>query len=251
MSEEQHAVPGTTIPPRAMIVMAHPDDMEFICAGTIARWTAGGSEVVLVLGTSGDKGSDNPEMASDRLSVTREAEQQDAIRTLGIKEVEFLRFPDAELLPNLELRMAVTRMIRKHRPDAVICQDPTARWAGQEYIQHPDHLAMGEATLAAVFPSARDRLTFPQLMAEGLEPHKVREVYIASPRSADCWVDVTGSFDKKIEALSAHKSQIGDWDFATMLRRWAQDSAAEARAHRFPGSEEMQLAEAFKFIRLD
>ncbi|MBX6341099.1 MAG: PIG-L family deacetylase [Thermomicrobiaceae bacterium] len=242
-------LPG--IPRRAMVVMAHPDDAEFICAGTVARWAANGCEIVYVLGTSGDKGSADPSMTPEQLIETREREQLEAARILGVKEVEFLRFPDAELLPNLELRLAITRMIRKHRPDALICQDPTQRWSGQSYIQHPDHLAMGEATLAAVFPSARDRLTFPQLIAEGLEPHKTAEVYLAGSDDADVFIDITDYFATKVEALKAHASQIGgDWEPEEMMRLWAQDTAAEARRRGFPGAESMRLAEAFKYFRL-
>ena len=249
MASEQQAT-GVTIPARAMVVMAHPDDAEFSCAGTVAGWTAGGAEVVYVLGTSGDKGSDDPAMTSARLVETREAEQREAARVLGVREVEFLRFRDAELVADLELRLAITRMIRKHRPEALICQDPTARWFSQEYIQHPDHLAMGEATLAAVFPSARDRLTFPQLAAEGLEPHKCEHVYLAGAKDPDVWIDVTASFETKVASLRAHASQMGDWDPAPMLRRWAQDTAAEARSRRYPGAEEMELAESYKYFHL-
>jgi len=238
-------------PQRVLVVMAHPDDPDFICAGTIARWAAEGSEIIYVLGTSGDKGSDDPEMTPERLVQIREQEQRDAARALGVKEVEFLGFRDAELLPDLNLRRAITRMIRKYRPDAVICQDPSARWQGQWYIQHPDHIAMGEATLAAVYPAARDRLTFAELLEEGLEPHKVREVYLAGAAEPDFWVDITDWFDAKVAALSAHKSQMGDWDFSTLLRQWSQDTAAQARFHRFPGSERMVLAEAFKYFVLD
>lgn len=238
------------VPARALVVMAHPDDMEFSVAGTVARWTAAGSEVVLVLGTSGDKGSDDPELTSERLVEIREAEQLAAAKVLGIKEVEFLRYRDAELVADLDLRLAITRMIRKHRPDALICQDPTARWAGQGYIQHPDHIAMGEASLAAVFPSARDRLTFPQLLAEGYEPHKTTWVYLANSPSSDYWVDIGESFDTKLAALAEHKSQVTDWDFAPFLRRWAQDSAAAARAAGFPAAEEMELAEGYKVFHL-
>lgn len=238
-------------PARVLVAMAHPDDPDFICAGSVARWAAQGSEVVYVLGTSGDKGSDDPEMPPERLVQIREQEQRDAAAALGVKEVEFLGFRDAELMPDLTLRRAITRMIRKYRPDAVICQDPSARWQGQAYIQHPDHIAMGEATLAAVYPAARDRLTFAELLEEGLEPHKVREVYLAGARDPDVWVDITESFDAKLAALAAHKSQIGDWDFADMLRRWAQDTAAQARLQGFPGAERMVLAEAFKYFRLE
>ncbi|HET9014962.1 MAG TPA: PIG-L deacetylase family protein [Thermomicrobiaceae bacterium] len=239
------------IPARAMVVQAHPDDAEFGCAGTVARWAAGGAEVVYVLGTSGDKGSDDPAMTPERLIETREAEQREAARILGVKEVEFLRFRDAELVPDLNLRLAITRMIRKHRPEALICQDPTVRWAGQEYIQHPDHIAMGEATLAAVFPSARDRLTFPQLAAEGLAPHKVEHVYLDGTTDPDFWIDITGTFDQKVAALRAHASQVGEADaLVEMLRRWARDSAAEARSRRFPGADAMDLAEAYKYFHL-
>lgn len=248
MTEEERA--GTT-PARAMVVVAHPDDAEFMCSGTVAKWAAEGSEIVYVLGTSGDKGSDNPEVTSEQLMETREAEQKEAARILGVKQVEFLRFPDAELIPDLNLRLAITRMIRRHRPDAVICQDPTSRWGGRGYLQHPDHIAMGEATLAAVFPSARDRLTFPQLILEGLEPHKTKEVYLAAAGDADAWIDITGSFDTKLAALKAHVSQIdGDWDMESMVREWAQGIAAEARKRDYPGADEMELAEGFKYFRL-
>ena len=248
MTEEERA---GTAPARVMVVVAHPDDAEFMCGGTVARWAAEGTEIIYVLGTSGDKGSDNPQVTSEQLMETREAEQREAARILGVKQVEFLRFPDAELVPDLTLRLAITRMIRLHRPDAVICQDPASRWSGRGYLQHPDHIAMGEATLAAVFPSARDRLTFPQLLAEGLEPHKVTEVYLAASSEADVWVDITGSFDKKLAALAAHVSQIGgDWDVEAMVRQWAQGIANEARQRGFPGADEIELAEGFKYFKL-
>jgi LmbE family N-acetylglucosaminyl deacetylase len=247
MTNEQ--LPGAA-PGRAMVVMAHPDDAEFGCAGTMAKWASAGSEVILVLGTSGDKGSDDTSMTSELLVETREREQQAAARVLGVKTVEFLRFRDAELMPDLKLRLAITRMIRQYKPEALICQDPTNRWEGQEYIQHPDHLAMGEATLAAVFPSARDRLTFPQLLDEGLEPHKVTEVFVAGARDPDVWIDITDSFDTKMKALGEHRSQMGDWEFEPMLRRWAEDTAAEARYKRYPGASEMKLAEAYKYFKL-
>lgn len=238
------------VPKSLMVVVAHPDDAEFMCAGTVARWAAAGCTVTYVLGTSGDKGSDDPAMSPEQLAQIREAEQRAAAEILGVKHVEFLRFRDAELVPDLTLRRAIVRAVRTFRPEAVICQDPTTRWFGQEYIQHPDHIAMGEATLAAVFPSARDRLTFPELLAEGLEPHTVREVYLSGTSEPDYWVDITEYFGRKIEALRAHASQMGDWDPEPWIRVWAQDAAAEARRKRFPGAERMQLAEAFKYFRI-
>ena len=234
-----------------MVAMAHPDDAEFLCAGSVARWAAEGQHVIFVLGTSGDKGSDDVSMTSQQLMARREEEQRAACATLGVADVVFLRMPDAMLVPDLEMRKTLTRVIRQHKPDAVVCQDPTARWEGSFYIQHPDHLAMGEATLAAIFPSARDRLTFPELLAEDLEPHNVTEVYIcASQEKCDHFVDVSAHLETKFEALGAHTSQMGDWDFRPMLTRWARDTAADARRRSIPGADDWEFAESFKLIRL-
>lgn len=235
-------------PQRVLVVMAHPDDAEFICAGTVARWASEGSEIVYVLVTSGDKGSNDPTITSEQLVAIREAEQLEAARILGVKHVEFLRYRDAEVVPDLGLRRDLVRVIRRFKPDAVISQDPTSRYFGQQYIQHPDHIAVGEATLAAVFPSARDRLTFPELLEEGLEPHIVPYVYLTGSQNPDVFVDITAWFDRKIAALRAHRSQLGDWDPEPVLRLWAQDTAAEARRRGWPGAEQMLLAEAFKFF---
>jgi LmbE family N-acetylglucosaminyl deacetylase len=234
-----------------MVAVAHPDDAEFGCAGTVARWAAEGQEIVYVLGTSGDKGSDDVSMTSEKLIELREAEQRAACEILGVKEVVFLRMLDAMLVPDLEMRKTLTRVIRQYKPDAVICQDPAARWEGSGYIQHPDHLAMGEAVLAAIYPAARDRLTFPELLAEGLEPHKVGEVYImASQPKCDYFVDISAYLETKLAALGAHTSQMGDWEFRPFIERWARDSAATARAKSFPDSWEMEFAEEFKYIKL-
>lgn len=173
----EHNAHDESQPRRVMAIMAHPDDIEFICGATIAKWASEGQEITFVLGTSGDKGSDDPNYSSEKLMQTREAEQRAAADVLGVQEVVFLRMRDAELVADLETRKKITRVIRQHKPDAIVCQDPTARFQGS-YIQHPDHIAMGEAVLAAVYPSARDRLTFPDLLNEDLEPHKVTEVYI-------------------------------------------------------------------------
>jgi LmbE family N-acetylglucosaminyl deacetylase len=233
-----------TGPKKIAVIMAHPDDAEFICAGTIARWAEEGNEVVYVLLTSGDKGSDDPTMTSDQLVATREAEQREAARILGVKEVTFLKYPDAYLEPNLELRKTLTRVIRRLKPDVVVCQDPTVRWADSQYINHPDHRAAGEATLAAIFPSARDRLTFPELLAEGLEPHKVREVYLAGAQTPDVAIDISAQMEKKLASLRAHASQLGDWDFEPVIRDWAKATAAE-----HPGNGE--YVESFKYFKLD
>jgi LmbE family N-acetylglucosaminyl deacetylase len=231
-------------PKKIAVVMAHPDDAEFVCAGTIARWVDEGHDVVYVLITSGDKGSDDPEMTPQRLAATREAEQRDAARILGASDVIFMRRPDGELEPNLELRREIVRIIRRLKPDVVVCQDPTVRWVDTQYINHPDHRAAGEATLAAVFPAARDRMNFPELLAEGLEPHKVREIYLAGAQSPDVAIDITAYLERKLESLRAHVSQIGDWDPEPMVREWAQETAQQ-----HPGNGD--YVESFKYFKLD
>ncbi len=233
-----------TGPKKIAVIMAHPDDAEFICAGTVARWSEEGNEVVYVLLTSGDKGSDDPEMTAEKLVATREAEQLAAATILGVSDVTFLKYPDAYLEPSLELRKALVRVIRRLKPDVVICQDPTVRWADQSYINHPDHRAAGEATLAAIFPSARDRLTFPELLEEGLEPHRVREVYLAGAHEPDVAIDITAQMEKKLDSLRAHASQVGDFAFEPMIREWAKETA-----DRHPGNGE--YAESFRYFKLD
>lgn len=235
-----------TGPKKIAVIMAHPDDAEFSCAGTVARWTEEGNEVVYVLLTSGDKGSDDPEMTSERLVATREAEQRDAARILGVRDVTFLRYPDGYLEPNLDLRKALVRVIRQLKPDVVICQDPTVRWFESEYINHPDHRAAGEATLAAIFPSARDRLTFPDLLAEGLDPHKVREVYLAGAQTPDVAIGISAQMEKKIDSLRAHDSQVGAYmaEIEPMVRKWAKETAEQ-----HPGNGE--YAESYKYFKLD
>lgn len=246
----EHNAHDESRPRRVMAIMAHPDDIEFICGATIAKWASEGQEITFVLGTSGDKGSDDPNYSSEKLMQTREAEQRAAADVLGVKEVVFLRMRDAEVVADLETRKKITRVIRQHKPDAIVCQDPTARFQGS-YIQHPDHIAMGEAVLAAVYPSARDRLTFPDLLNEDLEPHKVTEVYIAAgDDNVDHFVDTTAFLDKKFEALKTHASQMGDWEPRDMITRWSRDAAAIARVRNYPGAHEMEFAEAFKYINI-
>jgi len=231
-------------PKRVAVIVAHPDDAEFICAGAVARWAAEGHEVHYVLLTSGDKGSDDPHVTADQLVATREAEQRAACEILGVEAVHFLRYPDAMLVPDLSLRRELTRVIRRLKPDIVVCQDPTVRFVDQRYINHPDHRAAGEATLDAVYPAARDRMTFPELLAEGLEPHKVSEVYLAGAKDPDVAIDITDHLETKLAALRAHASQLGDWDPEPMLREWAKETAA-----RFENQGE--YVESFKYFKLD
>jgi LmbE family N-acetylglucosaminyl deacetylase len=144
---------------RVLGVFAHPDDPEFFCGATFARWSSEGADITFLLATSGDKGSSDPEMTSERLIAIREDEERLAAAKLGVRDVIFLRCKDGELVPSLELRKAIVRVIRMLQPYVVVTLDPTVFWWGDRGLNHPDHRAIGEATLAAVFPTARDRLS--------------------------------------------------------------------------------------------
>ena len=196
---------------RGMVVVAHADDAEWGCSGTVAKLCAEGWEMVYVLCTDGSKGIDDPEISTEELIEMRMREQQDAGKALGLHDVVFLGYEDAMLQPTLDLRRDIAREIRRHRPYLLICQSPMRRLGGGGgggYLGHPDHFAAGEATLAAVYPTARDRLTFPQLLEEGLEPHKVREVWVMDHEDSDQYVDVSGHVEAAVAALKAHRSQI-------------------------------------------
>lgn len=196
-------------PQRVLGVFAHPDDAEFFAGGTFARWAAEGAEIIFLLATSGDKGSDAPEMTSEQLAEIREAETKKAAEALGVREVIFLRYKDGELYPDLALRRDITRIIRLKRPDTIVTLDPTKFWSGTRSLNHPDHRAIGAATLEAVFPTARDRLNFIELERdEGLETHKVLTVYIAGAQEPTTAVDVTDYIETQVQALYHHKSQI-------------------------------------------
>ncbi len=209
---------------RVMAIFAHPDDPEFFSGGLLAKWAAEGRPIVYVLATSGDKGSDDPEMTSEHLIVIREAEQRAAAACFGVQQVIFLRYPDGELEHTLRLRRDLTRLIRQIRPDIVLTNDPHTLWTRTGGINHPDHRAIGEAALAAVYPSARDRLTFIELWRdEGLEPHKVRQVYLAGTLDPNRKVNITAYLDRKIEAISQHRSQVKDIEALTKRLRESSD----------------------------
>ncbi|MBI3537305.1 MAG: PIG-L family deacetylase [Chloroflexi bacterium] len=231
-------------PSRVMVVHAHPDDQEFTVAGTLAKWARAGSEIISVIITSGDAGSNektNPTMTKEKLAPLREAEQRAANRVLGVHETIFLRYPDGELEPTLQLRRDLTRLIRKYKPDAVLSGDPTVRFYGNNYLNHPDHRAAANATLDAVFPSAGTRFIFTELLAEGLEPHNVKWVFIHGAEKPDVWIDISETIEIKIQALQQHATQIGGWDVAKEMRAWAEE---EGKAH------ELKYAEAFRLMVL-
>jgi len=203
-----------------LVIIAHPDDAEFTCAGTVARWIKEGSTVVYVICTDGSRGSNDPDMPPEQIAPLRRAEQMEAARILGVTEVIFLNHEDGTLQPTLELRRELTRLIRRFKPDIVIAGDPTRFFHRNVYINHPDHRAAAEAAVYAIFPSAVTRFIFPELLHEGLEPHKVKEVFVYGSPEPDTWVDISGTVELKVAALRAHRSQV-DPDYADQrTREW-------------------------------
>lgn len=207
---------------RALVVVSHPDDAEFGAAATIARLCRDGVRVDYVVTTDGGKGTEDPAVSAQQLSATRRAEQRAAADILGVSEIVHLDYPDGYLTPSLELRRDVSRQIRRFRPDLVITQNPQRRLDHNPYIGHPDHLATGEAALAAVYPAARDRLNFPELIDEGLEPWKVRQVLLTGVDEPNLWLDVADTFDVGLAALRAHASQVGERDVEATMRERAR-----------------------------
>lgn len=213
-----------------MSIHAHPDDQEFTVAGTLAKWAGAGSEIVSVCITSGDAGSNEKtdlSMTKQELVKVREEEQRNAGKALGLKETVFLRYADGMLMPTIELRRDLTRLIRKYKPDAVVCGDPTARFYGNSYMNHPDHRVAADVALDAVFPSAGTRLIFMELLEEGLEPHEVKRVFIHGSDKPDTFIDITETIETKIAALREHKSQVGHWDVSERMKEWAREEAKD------------------------
>lgn len=227
---------------RGMVVIAHADDAEYGCSGTVAKLCAEGWEMVYVLCTDGSKGSADREMSEERLSALRRDEQIAAGKVLGLKDVAFLGYPDSYLQPTLDLRKDVAREIRRHKPDVLICQYPMRVLDGGWGVGHPDHMAAGEVALSAVFPAARDHMTFPDLLAAGYEPHKVAEVWIMGHPEPDVFIDVTAHLDTAVKALAQHATQTGGRDWRELLPRMQ-----EWRRRGSVGTG-MQYAESFKKI---
>lgn len=216
----------TDSPMRILVIAAHPDDIEFGAAGSIAVWTDEGAEVTYCLVTNGAAGSNAPDADLAALVTTREAEQREAAAIVGVHDVRFLGYQDGILQPTLELRRDLTRLIREIRPRRVMISDPTLVFAGNFYINHPDHRAAAEAALYAVFPSAGTRPIFPELLAEGLEPHDIDELYIQFTEKPDIVIDISTAIDRKIAALLAHKSQVG-LEVEKMIREWDAEAGKE------------------------
>ena len=218
---------------RVMVVVAHPDDAEFGCGGSVAKWVKEGKEVTYAILTNGDKGSGDRGMTSERLAKIREEEQLNAALTLGVQRVRFLGYPDGELEDTREVRRAVTAEIRRWRPERLVIQNPFRTL--NLYASHRDHRIAGGVALDCVYPLARDHLSFPELLAQGLEPHKVREVYLMWWENPEVVVDITDTMDLKLKALACHASQMDDW--ASVEARVRERAAQLGQAKGFAYAE--------------
>ena len=230
---------------RALVVFAHPDDAEFLCGGTIAKWVADGTDVRYVCATDGSAGWNGPDLARADIAATRTREMRDAAGVLGVSDVAFLGFVDGTLEVSLELRKGITREVRRARPDVIVTFDPSVRFVRRGYVNHPDHRAVGDAVLAVVACDAPTRPQFPDLLEDGLEPFKVRELWLATEDGADTKVDIGDTIEKKIAAVRAHRSQLenmGEDDIESRLREWGA---------RIAGDGDMELAESFRTFHLE
>lgn len=231
------------VPERVLVVVAHPDDIDFGIAGTAAVLTAAGSHVSYALCTSGEAGIPE-DMDRGELAAMREREQRDAAAKVGVTDVRFLGEPDGHLEANLHLRKVISRVIRQVKPDVVITQNPERRYE-RIFGSHPDHLACGEATISAIYPDARNPHAHVELLAEGHEPHAVDWLWITQGRDPNFAVNITDVMDKKVQALSCHSSQVA-WieDVDKLLRDWAG-----ATADKLGVANQAPLIEAFTKVQ--
>ena len=220
----------TAVPARPLVVVAHPDDGDFLAAGVLSAWSRQGAQATLCVVTDGDAGSDDPTLPAGALAAVRLEEQRRAAAHLGVEDVRCLGFPDGVLENSLAVRRALVRVIRTVRPDLLVTMDPTRHWMGRGYLNHPDHRAAAAAALDAVFPSARDLRTFPELFhEEGLAPHKTRWVLLGENEAPDVAVPLTGTdVENKLRALGEHRSQFDATSMADEIWHWARAAGARA-----------------------
>ena len=226
-------------PAQVMVVTPHPDDAEYGVAGTVVRWVSEGKEVVYVVCTNGDKGTSDARVKPEELAKIREEEQIAAANLLGVREVLFLRHPDQGLEETPQFRKEIVRLIRMYQPETVVTADPYRR-----YVWHRDHRITGQVTLDAIFPYARDLLSYPDLISEGLYPHKVKEVLLWGTEDANYRSDITETFHMKLAALQCHKSQVGHIPPQEMENRLRERHSALAEGENF------LLAEAFHRVEI-
>jgi LmbE family N-acetylglucosaminyl deacetylase len=213
---------------RILVVIAHPDDADFSAAGSVARWTDAGIEVAYCIATDGEAGGRHTGIGPSELADLRRVEQTAAAKVVGVTDLTFLGYPDGRLLSSLDLRRDITRVIRRVRPERVLCQSSERNYE-RIFASHPDHLACGDAALAAIYPDARNPFAHPELLDEGYEAWVVQEVYVMTPTAADVFVDITETVDRKIEALLSHTSQMPDpAGTEERIRAWGVQTAERA-----------------------
>ena len=224
---------------RILVITAHPDDVDFGVAGSVARWTGEGVNVSYCVVTDGDAGGFDEDFPRADVPALRRAEQVDAARVVGVTDVTFLGYPDGRLETTIALRRDLSRVIRRVRPHRVVCQSPQRLWT-RLFASHPDHLAAGEAALCAVYPDSRNPFAHPELAAEGFEAWTVDQVWLMAHESANRYFDVTATVDRKVKALLCHVSQMREPDaMEEWIRAWTADTAAQG------GLPAGALAEAF------
>lgn len=227
---------------RILVITAHPDDVDFGAAGSVATWVDAGIEVAYCIVTDGDAGGFDPAIPRSQIGPLRRAEQTKAAKEVGVSELHFLGYPDGRLEATLQLRRDLARIIRLVRPQRVVCQSPERNYE-RIFASHPDHLAAGEAALCAVYPDARNEFTFTELMDEGLRAWTVQEVWMMASRTPNRFVDITTSFERKVAALLCHESQHQDpVAVPVRVRAWAESTARAA------GLAEGRLAESFQVV---
>jgi LmbE family N-acetylglucosaminyl deacetylase len=245
-------VPGTPpvverMPPPVdciLVVTAHPDDVDFGVAGSVAQWTQAGAKVCYCVVTDGDAGGSDRSLLRSEVARIRRDEQRAAAAEVGVNEVVFLGYPDGRLTATIELRRDLSREIRRLRPQRVVCPSPERHW-DRLGASHPDHLAAGEATVCAVYPDARNPFAHPELLEEGLEPFVVPEMWLMASAETTHVVDVTDTFDRKMAALRRHVSQVGEGEgLEERVRGWLSEAGARA------GLPAGRLAESFRAVRI-
>ncbi len=217
-----------------MVVAPHPDDAEYGAAGTVAKWTRAGKQVIYIICTNGDKGTNNPEIKPEQLIEMREKEQRAAAEVLGVRDVIFLGYPDLHLEASPDFVREMVRQIRLYRPKIIVTTDPYRR-----YVWHRDHRVTGQVVLDAVYPLARNRPAYPELLEEGLEPHKVEELFFWATEDINYRSDITDTFDLKLAALRCHASQLVEFDPAALEER------LKSRCRQMAEGEKFEFAEAF------
>ena len=223
----------------ALVIFAHPDDAEFMCGGTVAKWAKEGTAVHYCVVTDGSAGSNEPGLTREQIAAPRRPEQEAAAGVFGVQSITWLGFRDGELEVNLETRRAVTATVRRIRPDVLLAPDPSQLWTADRYINHSDHVAAGRLALCAVMPDAPSRPQFPELLDQGLEPFEIPNLWLSS-ENGGTYVDITDTIDLKLQAIAKHESQhLDDAD------EWIRE-----RAREYGGRIGVDYAEAFRSFNL-